>query len=273
MIVPEVTADDVDPILSVAARHRELEQIANAALHLGRLMMECGARIGVVREGIRLVALGLGAESVGVRCGYASIAATVGIGSITVTRMTEVGRHGVDHRLDLVLRRFALELRETGGTAAGLQADLHRLVRETPHHSPWFVALATGLACAAFGRLLGMDWAGFAPVLLAGAVGQLGRRMLLRRGMNHYVMAAIVAFLAGSIGGWGAEILGSGSSEIALTASTLLLVPGVPATNAQMDIMEGYPTVGSARAVAVAMIMVFATAGIWCADALMSTLV
>ena len=59
---------------------------------------------------------------------------------------------------------------------------------------------------------------------------------------------------------------------MALIASTLLLVPGVPATNAQTDIMEGFPTVGSARAVSVAMIMVFATIGIWGAEAVLGML-
>jgi uncharacterized membrane protein YjjP (DUF1212 family) len=49
-------------------------------------------------------------------------------------------------------------------------------------------------------------------------------------------------------------------------------VPGVPATNAQTDIMEGFPTVGSARAVSVAMIMVFATIGIWGAEAVLGLL-
>ncbi len=55
-------------------------------------------------------------------------------------------------------------------------------------------------------------------------------------------------------------------------ASTLLLAPGVPATNAQTDIVEGFPTVGSARAVSVAMIMVFATIGIWGAEAVLGML-
>jgi hypothetical protein len=80
------------------------------------------------------------------------------------------------------------------------------------------------------------------------------------------------AFIAGALGGFGARAAGSASAEMALIASTLLLVPGVPATNAQTDIMEGFPTVGSARAVSVAMIMVFATIGIWGAEAVLGLL-
>ncbi len=56
---------------------------------------------------------------------------------------------------------------------------------------------------------------------------------------------------------------------MAMMASILLLVPGVPATNAQTDIMDGFPTVGSARAVWVVMVMVFASAGFWLARALL----
>ncbi len=257
---------------AVVLRHRDLEQIANAALRMGRLLMECGGRVRVVHEGMRLVTRGLGAETIGIRTGYASLAVTVGAGAETITRMCEVGRHGVNHRLDLALRRYATEIAEQGGTPQQVQSGLDRLVRGTPHHPLLLVAPATGLACAAFGRLLGVDWLAFLTILIGGTLGQWTRNRLLHRGVNPCVMAAIVAFLAGSIGGWGARLLGSGSVDMALMASTLLLVPGVPATNAQTDIMEGYPTVGSARAVWVAMIMVFSTTGIWGADALLRAL-
>jgi hypothetical protein len=49
---------------AVVLRHRDLEQIANAALRMGRLLMECGGRVRVVHEGMRLVTRGLGAEIV-----------------------------------------------------------------------------------------------------------------------------------------------------------------------------------------------------------------
>ena len=49
----------------------------------------------------------------------------------------------------------------------------------------------------------------------------------------------------------------------AMIASILLLVPGVPAVNAQSDILEGHPTLGGARAMTVAMTLVFVAAGLW----------
>jgi uncharacterized membrane protein YjjP (DUF1212 family) len=63
--------------------------------------------------------------------------------------------------------------------------------------------------------------------------------------------------------GLGARWLGSDTFTTAMIASILLLVPGVPAVNAQSDVLEGHPTLGSARAVTVAMTLVFIAAGLW----------
>jgi len=256
----------------VVLRHRDLEKIANAALKVGRILMECGARVNVVREGMRLVAQGLGANVVGERVGYASLTLTVGSGDETITRMIDVGAHGVNYRLDVAVRRYATKVAREGGAPQEVHETIDRLVRETRRHPLWLVAPATGLACAAFGRLLGVDWPAFLPILLAGGVGQWLRAGLHARRTNPCLVAVAVAFVAGGIGGFGARAAGSASAELALIASTLLLVPGVPATNAQTDIMEGFPTVGSARAVSVAMIMVFATIGIWGAEAVLGLL-
>jgi uncharacterized membrane protein YjjP (DUF1212 family) len=250
-------------------RHRDLEKIANVALRIGRALMECGASVQVIHEGATLTARGLGAESVSVRVGYASLAINVAAAGLTITRMIAVGRHGVNHRLDIAVRALASSVAATGGTAAAVHAELDRLVCETPRYPNWLVAVATGTACAAFGRLLGIDWSAFLPVLIAGTIGQALRHHLLMRGVNLFVMSAIIAFLAGSLGGWGARLAGSSSVDTAMMASVLLLVPGVPATNAQTDIMDGYPTVGSARAVWVAMVMVFAATGLWLAQGLL----
>jgi uncharacterized membrane protein YjjP (DUF1212 family) len=255
-----------DPVL---LKHRELERIAMAALHAARLFLECGARVKVVHEGTELIVRGLGAECVGLRTGHASNEITVSHGVNTITRMMSVGPHGVNHRLDHALRAFCVRISRGGMSADAVEAELGRLARETPRYSPATVAVAVGIACAAFGRLLGIDWAAFGPVLLAGCVGQYVRHHLRVRGLNYYVIGAVIAFLASGLGGFGSQLLGSKTVPLAMMASILLLVPGVPATNAQTDIMDGYPAMGSARAVTVLMVMIFATVGVWIAEVLL----
>jgi uncharacterized membrane protein YjjP (DUF1212 family) len=246
-----------------------LHDIAMVALDAGRLAMEAGASGRSLGELVEEIAHGLGAERVDLRIGYASLAITVGIGGEGVTRMRQVGPHGVNQRLDLALR--ALASRVSGGELdlAATRAALERLPRETTRHPAWLVALAVGIACAAFGRLLGVDWRGTLPVFLASTLGQLVRGYLVARGANVFLAVNAVAFSSAALGGWGARGAGSHAVDVAIAASVLLLVPGVEALNALNDIMEGKPTLGSARIVSVAVVVVFVTVGIWLSKVLL----
>jgi uncharacterized membrane protein YjjP (DUF1212 family) len=258
---PPWRQDFMDAADSVTLKHRALEEIAIAALNIARRLMETGARAEIVHDDCAMVALGLGAERVDLRSGYRSLDITVGSGLHSVTRMTEVGALGVNYRLNHAIRKLAQRIGDVGATPADAIAELSRLEAKTRRHPPWLVALAVGVACAGFGRLLGIDWAAFAPVTAAGAIGQAARHALLQREANVFVVAAVIAFLAAALGGLLAMLAGSATIELAMTASVLLLVPGVPALNAQSDIMEGYPTLGSARAVTVVMLLLFIAIG------------
>jgi uncharacterized membrane protein YjjP (DUF1212 family) len=255
--------EPADPVL---LKHRELERIAMVALRAARLFLECGTRVKVVHEGTRLIVQGLGVNCVGMRAGYASHEITVSHGINTITRMTAVGPHGVNHRLDHALRALCVRVSKGGMEIEEIEAEMDRLVAETPRYNPAVVAVAVGIACASFGQLLGIDWAATGPVLVAGIVGQYARHHMKVRGMNAYVVAAVIAFLASGLCGIGAVFLGSTTVPLAMIASILLLVPGVPSTNAQTDIMDGFPQMGSARAVTVLMVMMFATVGVWLAE-------
>ncbi len=257
---------ETDP---VPMRHRELERIALVALKAACILLESGARVKVVHEGATLIVKGLGADIIGMRAGYASHEITVSNGANTITRMTSVGPHGVNHRLDHALRDLCLKVSRGGMSVADVDAAIDDLVHRTPRYAAATVALAVGIACAAFGRLLGIDWAAFLPVFIAGTAGQYVRHLLRLRGINPYVVAAVIAFLAAGLSGAGALLAGSGTVPLAMIAAILLLVPGVPATNAQTDIMDGYPSMGSARAVTVLMVMIFATVGVWIAEVML----
>jgi uncharacterized membrane protein YjjP (DUF1212 family) len=183
--------------------------------------------------------------------------------------MISIGPHGVNHRLDFAVRKLVVRASAGGMSPAEIETELARLKRDTPRHPPWLVAIATGAACAAFGRLLGADWPSFLPMLAAAGIGQAIRHWLIGRQINVFVIAAIIGCVAATLGGLGARLAGSHTIELAMMASILLLVPGVPSTNAQTDIMDGYPAMGSARAVWVIMVMVFAVTGLWIAEFLL----
>ncbi len=245
-----------------------LEPIAMAALEAGRISMEAGANARNVEECVALVARGLGAERVDLRIGYASLAITIGIADSGITRMRNVGRLGVNQRLGQQVWDLAESVGTLHLTVEQTMAELKALAQLSVRHHPWVVALAVGLACAAFGRLLGMDWKGIGPVLLASTLGQYIRHKLLGWRVNGFICAMLVSFLSAVIAGLGAQWAGSGTRAIAMVASILLLVPGVPAVNALSDILEGHPSLGSARVVSVMTTLVFMAAGLWCAQVL-----
>ena len=246
-----------------------LEPIAMAALDAGRMLMEAGASANSIDAIVAKFARGLGASRVDLRIGYASLAITIGIGPNGITRMREVGPLGVNQRLDQELWHLAERVAGGGMTTEAARAELTRLAAKTPRHSAWVMAVAVGLACAAFGRLLKVDGLGTGPVFIASAVGQLIRRELLARHVNVFICATLVAFWCALLGGLGAHWAGSETVTMAMIASILLLVPGVPCLNAQSDILEGHPTLGSARAVTVAMLLIFVAAGLWLGQTLL----
>lgn len=250
---------------------KNLERIAVAALRAARILTECGARAKVAHECMIRLAEGFGAHCLGSRTGYASLALTLADPQTqaTVTRVATVERYGVNHRLDIAVRALVAQASEKRISLAAFEAALDKAVQNNKRHPAWLVALAVGFACACFGRLFGMDWLAFAPVFLASTLGQYTRHLLVHKGVNAFVVAAFIAFMDALLAGLGAQLVSSQTINLAMMASILLLVPGVPATNAQMDIMDGYPTLGSARAVTVMSIMVFATTGIWIAQSLL----
>ena len=240
-----------------------LECLAAVTLDAGRMLMEAGASAGSVQGIVDKVARGLGAERVELRIGYASQAVTIGIGELGITRMRRVGHLGANQRLIQGLWDLGNRVTRHELTVDQTRVELARLAKETLRHSRWIVAIAVGIACAAFGRLLGVDWYGTGPVFLAATVGQFVRGELLKLNVNVFICTALVSFLCSVISGLGARWTGSNTHTTTMIASILLLVPGVPAVNAQSDILEGHPTLGSARAVTVAMALVFTAAGLW----------
>jgi uncharacterized membrane protein YjjP (DUF1212 family) len=240
-----------------------LEPIAMAALDAGRVLMESGANARSVEEVVEMVARGLGAETVDLRIGYASLTMNISIGASGITRMRRVRHVGVNQQLDQKVWELARLVSRGEMSAAKTRIELVRIGEETRRYPLWLTAVAVGLACAGFGRLLRVDWPGIAPVFLAAAIGQYVRGKLLARHVNLFVCTTLVSFLCSALGGIGARMAGSETYATAMVASILLLVPGVPAVNAQRDILEGHPSLGSARLATVLMTLVFLAAGLW----------
>jgi uncharacterized membrane protein YjjP (DUF1212 family) len=250
---------------SVSRSHESLEKTAMLALEFGRMLMEAGGSALHVEKVAAQVAFGLGADRLDLRVGYSSISIAVGSGPCVITLVRKVGPLGVNQRLYHALRIAAARIERREFTVEEAHGEPDRILQHCRHHPDWFVAVAVGIACAAFGRLLGVDWAAVGPICVAGAVGQMVRRRLALRKVNVFISAAIVAFVGPVLCGLLARWAGSLTVARSMVVPVLLLVPGVPLFNAQLDILDGRPTLGSARAVWVAMMLVSMAVGVWLA--------
>lgn len=248
--------------------HDVLDQVAEAALSAARLLMETGAPATVVHEECARIARALGAEHIDLQSGFGSLDITLTSGMNRITRVVQVGPLGVNYRLCHAIRKTAQRISRNAIAPEEAVEEINGLKLLTGHHHPLVVATAVGIACAAFGRLLGMDWPAFIPVGASATIGQWIRYWAVRRGYNVFAVTCVIAFLTSTLAAIGARLAGSTNLNLAMVASVLLLVPGVPAVDGQDDILEGHPTLGTARVVVVSCILIFIATGVLLARSL-----
>jgi uncharacterized membrane protein YjjP (DUF1212 family) len=245
-----------------------LPQVASLCLSAGRLLLETGASGRTVHEASNDIVRALGCDSAEVFCQHAAILITIHRGPESFVQMSKVSEHGVNLRRAQAVRQHIRDLAAGQLDLAGAQSAIDRVPETTGAYPVWFVCLATGLACAAFGRLLGADWPSFGPILGAAAGGQWLRHLLLRQRHNVFVVAGVISFVSAFVAGLGARMCGSAHDAIAMAAAVLLLVPGVAVLNAQIDILEGKPNLAAARALRVLYLLMFMALGLVIAQAL-----
>jgi uncharacterized membrane protein YjjP (DUF1212 family) len=239
-----------------------LHEIAHLALTVGRMLLEWGANARAVHEAIANTAAGLGCDSADAFCQHAAIITVLRRGNKSHTQMGKVGEHVVNLRRTQNLQKIVQRISRGELTCAQAQAEVELVPTTTKHYPIWFICLATGLACSAFGRLFNSDWVSFIPTLIGAGVGQYVRHTLFHKKYNIFLIAGIVSFIAATLAGFGAKAVGSVHLPLAMLASVLLLVPGIPVLNAQIDVIEGKPNLAAARALRITFLLLFMALGL-----------
>jgi uncharacterized membrane protein YjjP (DUF1212 family) len=239
-----------------------LDEIAGLALTTGRMLLEWGGNARVVHEAIAHVATGLGCDSAQVFCQHAAIIVVLARGGESLTRMGKVGEHGVNLRGTQRLQEIIHRIARGELSYDEARAQVEKVPSTTTRYPVWFVCLATGLACSAFGRLFKSDWVAFLPTLVGASLGQYLRHTLLHHRRNIFLTAGAVSFLSAMVAGFGARALGGNDLPLAMVASVLLLIPGIPVLNAQIDIIEGKPNLAAARGLRITFLLLFMAVGL-----------
>ena len=133
---------------------------------------------------------------------------------------------------------------------------------QTPPMNRWLMLYLISQANMAFCLLFGGDLMSGLFVFLGTFCGFLLRQELNRHHVYHYLTVVLSALVASFIVGVGAKLGYEEMPKIALSASVLYLIPGVPFINGMMDILDGYVLNGISRLLTAVMIVVSITVGL-----------
>lgn len=242
MNAPEQVASSLPPTPEPASLSRMVDLLVQA----GSLLLQHGADAGRVEASLEQMEPGLSIDRIDAVVMSKTILLTATRQDAHHTRVARVPIVGVNMNILSEVEQLLGQFQQGRVTPAQLALDLDRIAALPHHYSRGVIVAATGLACAAFCRLFGGDWAALAVTGVAAAVAAGVRIWLNQRHVNYFLVVLITALVASLLAGNALWL--SQTPQSALTAAVLLLVPGVPLINASVDILRGHISAGLARA-------------------------
>jgi uncharacterized membrane protein YjjP (DUF1212 family) len=237
------------PVVKQPLHREELRDVIDLALWAGQLLLQYGAETDRVEETVHRLGTGLGCNWMDILVSPNAIIATTISGDEFRTKTRRVVAMGINMTILTEINHLSHEV--SAGYIDRYQArrELERIGKAHPVYNRWVVVIAVGVACAAFSRLLGGDAGAFLVTLLAAALAMFVRQELARRHVNSLLIVIVTAFVAGVMGSAAAIFNLSDEPQIALAASVLLLVPGVPLINCAEDLIKGHLVTGIVRGI------------------------
>ena len=231
---------------SAHAAAAPLSRMVDLLVRAGSLLLQHGADAGRVEASLKRMERGLGIDRIDAVVMSKTILLTATRADAHHTRVARVPIVGVNLNILSEVEQLLGRFQQGQVTPAQLAPELERIAILPHHYSRGVIVAASGLACAAFCRLFGGDWAALAITGVAAAVAARVRIELNQREVNYFLVALLTALVASLLAS--GALWFSDTPQSALTASVLLLVPGVPLINAGVDILRGYISAGLARA-------------------------
>ncbi|NJO06011.1 MAG: threonine/serine exporter family protein [Chloroflexaceae bacterium] len=206
--------------------------------------------------------IGLGCDAVDTFISANAIIVTTTSGGEFRTKSRRILEGPVNMDIVARLSRLSHQVVRDDLNSEQVRAALTRIASSPPLYNRWLIVVMIGLACAALSRLFGGDWVVFGITWLSAGVAAFVRQELVRRHVHTLLMVSTTAFVAGLLASSAVWLQLSSQPEIALAASVLLLVPGVPLINMVLDFANKYTVVGLARGVTSALVALSIAVGL-----------
>lgn len=229
--------------------YETLRDIIDIALWAGQMLLQNGADSQRVEETVHRIGTGLGCTWMDILVSPNAIVITTISGDDFRTKIRRVVRMGVNMNLIDSVNDVSRRVEKGELDRFQLRQELERLDVLPHNYNRWTVVLMVGLACAAFARLFGGDFPVTGVTFAAASTAMFIRQELNRRFFNPFLVVIVTALVAGLIASIATRLDIGKEPQVALAASVLLLVPGVPLINAAEDVINGYVVVGLVRGV------------------------
>jgi uncharacterized membrane protein YjjP (DUF1212 family) len=229
--------------------HEVLTDVIRLTLWAGQLLLQYGAESARIEETAHHIGTGLGCNWLDIFVLPEGLLITTISGEEFRTKARRVTRLGVNFAIVDAVNDVSRRVYEGSVDRFELRRELRRISDMSGHYNRWFIVAMVGLGCAAFNRLFGGDPTGFAITFVAASSAMFIRQELEKRYLNFVVVTLMSAFVAGVIASMGYTLDLSDNPQLALAASVLLLIPGVPLINAAEDLIQGHIASGIARGV------------------------
>lgn len=255
--MPENTPDPKPPL-----PYEELADVIDLSLLTGQLLLQHGADSARIEATVHHIGTGLGCNWLDILVSPNAILITTTSGDQFRTKLRRVTRLGVNMAMIVTINDLSRRVYSGELDRFTLRQALEAAIDADPEYDRWTVVVMVGLACGAFSKLFGGDWVVFIMTVIASGTAMFVRQELAHRYFNQYIMVTVTAFVATVVAGLALMLNLSENPTIALSASVLLLVPGVPLINAAEDIIQGHALIGVVRGVIGGLISVSIALGI-----------
>lgn len=221
--------------------------VARLLLDFGVLMLQSGAHTGRTMRNLRRIAASFDYHPQ-IFIAFTGITLTLPDkdGGVDITLFGRVSHFGVHLATVAAISQLSWQVSDTPCTVSELRQQLN-IIKALPHYSRWQVIPMVGLACGALARLSGAPL----PVMTVTAIAAMAAlwfRMWLQRHQFNGLLVVLLSALCATVLGSLATLFHVGeSSNLAIAASVLFLIPGVPLINAVIDMINGHMTVGMGR--------------------------
>lgn len=220
----------------------KLLEIADAALWIGKEMMETGGDSAAIEDAILSFVGAYGYAGAGVLALPKSILVTLSDENGKIhTKMKHINDvHPNFERLSLICEYAKNPI---GRDFAKFKEEV--LAKKPPFHLLSFVAVPMG--CAAFGALLGCDIVGTICVFLASYIAVLVKSQVLKFGLSMMFVNLVSSFVATFCAFIFVKLFGASHLAYAQAAATFFLIPGIQLINTFEDMINGHYLNGAAR--------------------------